>query len=137
MSARKHSVRVSILGEDYSLRTEASPEHVRALAGHVDELIRRLMQAGGVVETHKAAVLAAMQLTDELFRARAALTEATSGVRQLSGEVRRMLPPQKRGLLTPAEMARATQGEPAGGADGDEADPADWFDDAEGEGGRG
>lgn len=122
---RKHSVRVTILGEEYGLRTEAAPEHLRAIAGHVDELVRRLMQQGGVVETHKAAVLAALQLTDELFRARAALAEATGGVRQLSGEVRRMLPPQKRGLLTPAEMARGAAGAPAG-AQGE----GDWFDGA-------
>lgn len=118
MSGRKHSVRVTILGEEYSLRTDASPDHVRALASHVDELIRRLMH-GGVVETHKAAVLTALQLTDDLFRARAALSEATLGVRQLSGEVRRMLPPDKRGLLTPAESA-------AGEDDAGDA----WFPDA-------
>jgi cell division protein ZapA len=129
VSARKHSVRVTILGEEYSLRTEASPEHVRALAGQVDETIRRLMQSGGVVETHKAAVLAALQLADDLTRARAAVAEATTGVRQLSGEVRRMLPPGKRGLLTPAEMARATRTEQ--GTAGDEAGAGDWFDDEE------
>jgi cell division protein ZapA len=133
MSGRKHSVKVSILNEEYSLRTEATPEHVRAIAAHVDELVRRLMGSGGVVETHKAAVLAALQLTDELLRARAALAEATGGVRQLSGEVRRMLPPQKRGLLTPAETARL-----AGGADAATAPASDdeWFDADEG-GGRG
>ena len=124
MSARKHSVRVTILGEEYSLRTDASPDHVRTLASHVDELIRRLMH-GGVVETHKAAVLAALQLTDDLFRARAALSEATLGVRQLSGEVRRMLPPEKRGLLTPAE----TPGEEEGG------DADAWFPDGPESGG--
>ena len=114
MSVRKHSVKVGILGEEYSLRTDAPPEHVRAIAGHVDELIRRLMHSGGVVETHKAAVLAALQLTDELFRARASLAEATAGVRQLSGEV-----------------GAPVQGGEAGGADDD-----DWFGD-EGPGGRG
>ena len=133
MTPRKHSVKVGILGEEYALRTEATPEHVRAIAAHVDELIRRLMQAGGVVETHKAAVLAALQLTDELLRARASLAEATAGVRQLSGEVRRMLPPQKRGLLTPAESARLGDDDAARGQAGSDAD---WFDDGEA-GGRG
>jgi cell division protein ZapA len=132
MSARKHSVKVSILNEEYSLRTEATPEHVRAIAAHVDELVRKLMGSGGVVETHKAAVLVALQLTDELLRARAALAEATGGIRQLSGEVRRMLPPQKRGLLTPAETAR--EGE--GGEGGARSSETDWFDSQEG-GGRG
>lgn len=124
MSARKQVVKVSILGEEYPLRSEAAPEHVRAVASHVDEAVRRVLN-GGVVETHKAAVLAALQLTDELFKARAALEEATAGVRQLSGEVRRMLPPQKRGLLTPAERVRTSGGvakadaEKTAGADGE------------------
>ena len=132
MSARKHSVKVAILGEEYSLRTDEAPEHVRAIAAHVDDLIRKLMHGGGVVETHKAAVLAALQLTDELMRARADLAEATAGVRQLSGEVRRMLPPQKRGPMTPAETAAATA------SDGGEAEPAangpdeSWFGEADG-----
>jgi hypothetical protein len=53
-------------------------------------------------------------------------------VRQLSGEVRRMLPPQKRGLLTPAETGRAGASE-ADAADGPDAG---WFgdDDAAGRG---
>ena len=132
MSARKNSVKVGILGEEYSLRTDAAPEHVRAIAAHVDELIRKLMHSGGVVETHKAAVLAALQLTDELLRARAALVEATTGVRQLSGEVRRMLPPQKRGLLTPGETARGGESADAASEGGD----AGWFGDDDA-GGRG
>lgn len=105
MTTRKNLVKVSILGEEYPLRSDMTPEHVRTVARFVDEAVRRVLN-GGVVETHKAAVLAALEITDELFRARAALDDATGGVRQLSDEVRRMLPPQKRGLSTPAERSR-------------------------------
>ncbi len=96
MTARKNSTSVSILGETYTLRTEASPERTRQVAEHVDQLVRRIMDAGGVVETHKAAVLAALQVTDELFTARSELGEVSRGVRQLSDEVRRLLPPPLR-----------------------------------------
>lgn len=97
MTSRKHSTSVSILGETYTLRSEASPERTRAVAEHVDQLVRRIMESGGVVETHKAAVLAALQVTDELFTARSELGEVSRGVRQLSDEVRRLLPPPMRG----------------------------------------
>ena len=97
MSARKHSVKVEILGEEYGLRSEAAPEHTRAVAAHVDATVRRILQSGTVVETHKAAILAALQITDELIRTRQALGDAAGGVRQLGEEVRRWLPPQKRG----------------------------------------
>ena len=96
MTSRKHTTSVTILGEAYTLRTEATPERTRAVAEHVDQLVRRIMQQGGVVETHKAAVLAALQITDELFTARAELSDVNKGVRQLSDEVRRWLPPTLR-----------------------------------------
>ena len=96
MTPRKHTTSVSILGETYTLRTEASPERTRAVAEHVDQLVRRLMESGAVVETHRAAILAALQITDELFTARGELSEVSRGVRELSDEVRRFLPPPLR-----------------------------------------
>ncbi len=96
MSAKKESVKVYILGEEYALRSEATPEHTRAVAAHVDAAVRRVMASGTVVETHKMAILAALQVADELFRARAALEDAAGGMRQLGDEVRRLLPPAKR-----------------------------------------
>lgn len=96
MSTRKASVKVSILGEEYTIRTEASPEHTRAVAAHVDGIIRHL-QSGQVVETQRAAILAALQITDELFHARAANEAATEAIESLAGEVRRWVPPAKRG----------------------------------------
>lgn len=96
MTVRKHSVKVAILGEEYALRSDATPEHTRAVAEHVDGAVRQVMQSGTVVETHKAAILAALQIADELLRARASLAEMTEAVEQLSGEVRRWLPPAKR-----------------------------------------
>ena len=96
MSAERRSVRVSILGEEYTIRTEASVEHTRQVAEHVDRIIRRVLASGSVVETHKAAILAALQITDELFRAREEADDVATSMRDLSAEVRRWLPPAKR-----------------------------------------
>ena len=93
---RRNSVRVSILGDDYVLRTEASAAHTREVAEHVDRTIRRILATGSVVETHKAAILAALQITDELFRARVESEQMTDSIVALSDEVRRWLPPAKR-----------------------------------------
>lgn len=93
----KHSVRVHILGEEYSIRSEVSPEHTRAVAAHYDGLVRQLLASGTVIETHRAAILAALQVTSELLEARATAKELTSDMRALADEVRRMLPPGKRG----------------------------------------
>ncbi|HEU5320636.1 MAG TPA: cell division protein ZapA [Methylomirabilota bacterium] len=62
-------VELTVLGQTLALRTEASPEYVRSLAAHVEERVRAL-QAGGVRDSARALVLAALEITDELFRAR-------------------------------------------------------------------
>ena len=97
MSTRKHSVRVEILGESYAIRTEAAPEHTRAVAEHLDRAIRQILAGGSVIEANRAAILAALQITSELFLEREANQSITSAMHELSGEVRRMLPPAKRG----------------------------------------
>ena len=97
MSTRKHSVKVEILGESYAIRTEAAPEHTRAVAEHLDMAIRQILSGGSVIEANRAAILAALQITSELFQAREAATSVTVAMQGLSEDVRRMLPPTKRG----------------------------------------
>jgi cell division protein ZapA len=93
---KKSSVRVTIVGEEYTIRSDEPPEHTRAVAKYVDEAIRSVMNAGAVVESHKAAILAALQITDELFKDRASRHELADQMHSLAGDVRRMLPPAKR-----------------------------------------
>jgi cell division protein ZapA len=97
MSDRKHTVRAKIVGEEYVIRSEASPEQTRKVAEHVDRTIRELLASGAVVETQKAAILAALQITDDYFRARDEAARLDDELRALSEEVRRWLPPAKRG----------------------------------------
>ena len=93
----KALVRVRIVGEEYTLRTEASAQHTQSVAEHVDRTIRAIIASGGVVETHKAAILAALQITDELFRERAATATLADDIRQLASDIKPLLPPAKRG----------------------------------------
>ncbi len=64
------AVRVTIFGEDYQIRTDLGEEYTRACALHVDEAIQEAHIGSHIAEVHKAAILAAMKITDELFRAR-------------------------------------------------------------------
>jgi len=97
MTEKRHVVRVNIVGEEYSIRSDATPEHTRAVAEYLDQAIRRVLAAGGLVESHRAAILAAMQITDELFRERAAARTVEEAIVALAAEVKRWLPPAKRG----------------------------------------
>ena len=106
MSGSRHSTRVTICGEDYTIKSDTPPEHTRAVAAHVDTAIREVMASGAVVESHKAAILAALSITDELFMERAGNAEMAGAMEDLSGELRRWLPPGKRGEATPVEPTR-------------------------------
>ena len=97
MMEGKVVVRVRIIGEEYTLRTEASAAHTEAVAEHVDKTIRAIVSSGATVETHKAAILAALEITDELFRERAAAEAITADLKQLAADIRPLLPPAKRG----------------------------------------
>jgi cell division protein ZapA len=97
MLDNKSVVRVKIVGEEYTLRTDATVQHTQSVADHVDRTIRAILAGGAPVETHKAAILAALQITDELFRERAAGVSIAADMRQLASDIRPLLPPAKRG----------------------------------------
>jgi cell division protein ZapA len=96
VTARKNLVTVTIQGAEYALRTETSPEHTRAVAAYVDDAINELVESGARIESHKAAILAALRIAGELFEARAEAEEISSEMRALSDEIRPWLPPAKR-----------------------------------------
>ena len=47
MSEKRHLVKVVIVGEEYSIRSDASPDHTRAVAHYVDHLLAQITPAGG------------------------------------------------------------------------------------------
>lgn len=96
MNVRKNAVKVSIVGEEYTVRSELDPEYTRQVAAHVDGAIRRVLQAGPMVESHKAAILAALAITDELFESRRQQQDLAQRLRLMSENLARLLPPQKR-----------------------------------------
>jgi len=93
---RRHSVKVTILGEEYTLRSGASPEETTAIAAYVDTAIREILESGSVVETHKGAILACLRIAGELFEARQRDAELSAEMSALSDEIRPWLPPAKR-----------------------------------------
>jgi cell division protein ZapA len=89
--AKKNSVKVTILDEEYMIRSDTSPEHTRAVADYVDQAIRRVMSSGTVVETQRAAILTALQIAGELFQSRDSTDELTASLRALGDEIRPLL----------------------------------------------
>jgi cell division protein ZapA len=96
MATKKNTTRVTILNEEYALRTDTSPEHAREVAQYLDLAIRRVMSSGAVVESNRAVVLAALQITAELFDARMSIEATNDSIQTISDYVRPLLPPAKR-----------------------------------------
>ena len=89
-------VKVSVAGEEVTIRSEQPAEHSVAVARHVDLSIRQIQEQSPLVDTGKAAILAALQIADELFRSRADAERGSERLEMTMDEIRRMLPPAKR-----------------------------------------
>ncbi len=88
---QRKAVRVTIFGEDYLIRSEMGQAYTERCARYVDSAIQEAHVRGHVSEAHKAAILAAMQITDRLFRAEAEKEELETAVgerlSELSGRI--------------------------------------------------
>jgi cell division protein ZapA len=62
-------VELTLLGQTLTVRTEASDDYVRSLARYLEARVETL-RTSGVHDPTKALLLAALDITDELFRAR-------------------------------------------------------------------
>ena len=96
MTVKKNAVRVTICDEELTVRSELDPEYTRQVAAYVDQAIKRVLHAGPLVETHKAAILAALAITDELFEARKGQADLAERLKRMTGDLSRLLPPTKR-----------------------------------------
>ncbi len=96
MSADRRVVKVRIGSEEYALRSDRPEEYTRAVAAYVDQALRDVLSAGTIVESHKAAVLAALSIADELFQARRGQGDLVERLERLAAELTRLLPPAKR-----------------------------------------
>lgn len=88
--APRAPVTVEIGGEKHVLRSDVPPEYTRAVAAHVDDTLRAL-PAYGTLEPFRAATLAALSITDELFRAREELRQLRDELARRTGEVSAVL----------------------------------------------
>jgi cell division protein ZapA len=68
-------VTVRIGGEDHTIRANVAPEYTEKCAKWVDDRINEIRSQLGLIESHKAAILAALSITDEMFQARAQIEE--------------------------------------------------------------
>lgn len=99
----KSVVTVEIAGEEYTIRADTTPEYAKECAAHVDHTITEILQGGALIQTHKAAILAALSLTDQLFQAR----RETEALRAEIGRLAEALMVDVRARLEPSDALPA------------------------------
>lgn len=65
-----NSIEVTIFGVEYKIVGEMEPEHYLELARYVDEMMWEISEGGNIVSSNKVAVLAALNIANELFMER-------------------------------------------------------------------
>ena len=84
-------ISVEILGQRYPVSTALDPEYVAQLATVVDERMRHAAQLTPGGESLQLAVLAALNIADELLRCREASSMTNDHLAERAGELERLL----------------------------------------------
>jgi cell division protein ZapA len=80
----KRSVSVQIAGVRYSLKTDEDERWVKSIAAFVDGKMRDVQKNTRTVDTQAVAVLAALQVAEELFAERRGTRELRKSIREKS-----------------------------------------------------
>lgn len=79
---KKNRVSVRIYHEEYTMCGTAAPAYLEQLAKYVDEKMRQIGEANRRLGTSKVAILTAVNLADELFRAQRRVQELESQLKK-------------------------------------------------------
>jgi cell division protein ZapA len=91
MSDQGRVIPVEIHGQRYPIRSSLEPEYVARLATYVDEKMRAAADATPAGDAVRLAVLAALNIADELLRCRDAASARDGQLAERAGELERLL----------------------------------------------
>ena len=84
-------VAVEIAGQRYPIRSSLDPEYVARLATYVDEKMRAAADSSPSGDSMRLAVIAALNVADELFRCRDANRARNGELAERTQELERLL----------------------------------------------
>lgn len=99
-------VEVVIGGQRLLVSSDHAPEYTKAVAAHFDAAFARIRTSLPTVDTQRAAILAGLAVTDELFQARQSDEATIERLRAIDDRLTRLLPPARRGGRTPEPGGR-------------------------------
>ena len=85
------SYKVVIYNQTYSLRSDHDPEYIHELAAHVDKRMNEIARATMTVDSLRVAILAALQIADELFQTRREMKDTEEEIAERSAKYAELL----------------------------------------------
>jgi cell division protein ZapA len=76
------SVEVTILGQKYTIKGDAPEEYIKGLASFVDEKLKEVYHASPGISPLKAAILASLNIADELHKFKEAQENITKNIEE-------------------------------------------------------
>jgi cell division protein ZapA len=84
-------VHVDIHGQRYAIRSDLDPQYIGELATYVDERMRLAAQELATADAAKVAIIAALNIADELFRSRADVSGVHGRITARAMEIERLV----------------------------------------------
>jgi cell division protein ZapA len=84
-------IQVDIHGQRYAVRSELDPQYIGELVAYLDEKMRTAACELTSADPLRIAIIAALNISDELFRARADTAGVDSRVRARAAEIERLV----------------------------------------------
>jgi cell division protein ZapA len=91
MESSKNRLRVNIYGEEYTIRSDGNEEYIREVSGYVDRKMREIAEKTSNKSPSRVAILAALNITDELFGAKKHENKDISAFEKRAGDIISML----------------------------------------------
>jgi cell division protein ZapA len=85
------SYKVVIYNQTYNLRSDHDPEYIHELAAHVDKRMNEIARATMTVDSLRVAILAALQIADELYQSRKEMRETEEEIAERSSKYAELL----------------------------------------------
>ena len=86
-----HPHKVVIYNQAYTLRSEHDADYIQQLADHVNQRMSEIASATMTVDSLRVAILAALQIADELYQAKREIQETEQEVSDRSSKYAELL----------------------------------------------
>jgi len=91
MSEFSQKTTIEILGEEYAIKSDIPPREVRRLAGFVNDKMEGIRHKAKSMPSHTVAVLACLNIAEELFTVRKQLEETQNLMEEETTNILKLL----------------------------------------------